>query len=90
MPPRPDPGWAFIEPASTAQPEDEDRRQLALTFAKVFSGGQGEAVLAHLRALTTERCLGPDCTDQALRALEGQRALVFHILSLVARGQRGA
>ena len=59
-------------------------------FARCFRGGDGARVLAHLRALTLDRALGPNATDAQLRHLEGQRALVSTILALVARGRSEA
>lgn len=87
MPSR-DPGWSWFEPPPPP-PGAEDRRALARAFARAFSGADGEAVLAHLSALTVERCLGPDASDAALRTLEGQRMLVAHMLSLAAQGRDG-
>lgn len=83
-----DPGWSWFDPAPPP-PGDEERRALARSFARAFSGGDGEAVLAHLSALTLERCLGPEASDAALRTLEGQRLLVAHILALAAHGRAG-
>jgi hypothetical protein len=85
--PQLDKGWSWLEPPQAKG--DEARRQLARAFARVFSGPDGEAVLAHLRSLTIERCLGPDASDSLLRCLEGQRQLVHHILALAARGREG-
>jgi len=56
-------------------------------YARAFSGAEGMRVLAHLRSITVERFLGPDATDAALRALEGQRALVKQIEGLIERGK---
>jgi hypothetical protein len=81
-----DPGWSWFDPAPPP-PGEDDRRALARSFARAFSGADGEAVLAHLSALTLERCLGPDSSDAALRTLEGQRLLVAHILALAAQGR---
>ena len=80
-----DPGWAWFEPAPAAT--DDQRQTLARAFARVFSAPDAPLVLAHLRALTVERSLGPDASDAALRYLEGQRMLVQHILSLIERGR---
>jgi hypothetical protein len=55
----------------------------------MFSGVDGEAALAYLTQLTTERCLGPDASDAALRVLEGQRQLVLHLQSLIRLGRDG-
>lgn len=60
---------------------------LARAFARTFSGPHGEAVLAHLRAITIERRLGPDAGDALLRFVEGQRALVATVEALIRRGR---
>jgi len=78
-------GWAWFDRGQAPAAD----RALSETFARCFKGGDGEAVLAHLRAVTLERALGPGATDAQLRHLEGQRQLVAHILSLVARGRDG-
>lgn len=84
----PDPGWSWLEPA--ARPAGDDQSlALARACARVFADTEGEWVLAHLKGLTLDRCLSPDASDAALRCLEGQRQLVLHILSLVARGREG-
>jgi hypothetical protein len=41
-----------------------------------FSGGAGPRALAYLESITTRRVLGPDCTNDHLRHLEGARWLV--------------
>lgn len=84
-----DSGWAWLEPLPANLAADDARQQLARAVARVFSGAEGEWVLAHLKALTLERCLGPDASDSMLRSLEGQRQLVHHILALAARGREG-
>lgn len=61
--------------------------EIERAFARAFSTDDGRAVLAHLQALTFQRCLGPDCADQQLRYLEGQRSLVATILRLIDRGR---
>ncbi len=79
------PGWAWLSAAPTVAGGDE----LAAAFARCFSDADGLRVLTHLRAVTTERCLGPDAPDTALRHLEGQRQLVQAIHALIARGRAG-
>ena len=81
----PDPGWSWFDPPPP--PEPGHRLTVARAFARAFSGADGELALSHLRALTLERCLGPDAGDAALRCLEGQRLLAAHILSLVEQGR---
>jgi len=78
-------GWAWFD-RGDAPPTD---RALALAAARCFRGGDGEAVLEHLRAVTLERALGPAASDAQLRHLEGQRQLVSHLVSLVERGRQG-
>ena len=63
--------------------------ELAAAFGRCFGGPDGARVLSHLRAVTTERSLGPDAPESALRHLEGQRQLVQAISALVARGRAG-
>jgi hypothetical protein len=83
-----DPGWNWFEPVAPA-PGDDRRLRLGRIFARMFSGVDGEAALAYLTQLTTERCLGPDASDAALRVLEGQRQLVLHLQSLIRLGRDG-
>lgn len=63
--------------------------ELASVFVRTFRGEDGTRALAHLKALTLERHLGPEASIAQLRHLEGQRHLVNHILSLVRRGREG-
>lgn len=60
---------------------------IAPCFTRVFSSHEGEEVLQHLKHLTLERTLSPDASDAALRFLEGQRALVAHIINLIKQGK---
>lgn len=83
-----DPGWNWFDPPPPPVGDDE-RLGLARIVARLFSGTDGETVLAHLTGLTVDRCLGPEASDAALRALEGQRQLVLHIVSLIQRGRDG-
>lgn len=62
---------------------------LARLFARLFRGEDGARALAHLKAITLERHLGPEVSIARLRHLEGQRHLVNHILSLARRGREG-
>ncbi|MCR6633156.1 MAG: hypothetical protein NVV74_25680 [Magnetospirillum sp.] len=83
-----DAGWTWFEP-EPAGPGDDRRLRLGRIFARLFSGADGETALAYLTQLTTERCLGPDASDAALRTLEGQRQLVLHLQSLIRLGRDG-
>ncbi len=60
---------------------------LSIAFARCFSTREGERVLAHLKAVTLDRALGPDSSDALLRHLEGQRQLVASILAQIERGR---
>ncbi len=81
-------GWRWFE--ETGNPVDsESQPGIEKCFARCFARADGRQVLDHLRAMTTERVLGPDASDAALRHLEGQRHLVAAIAGLVARGRAG-
>ena len=93
-------GWSWFESGPDAGESGDDAgpsrrdlpdagRELRLAYARCFAGPEGEKVLAHLRALTLERALGPDASDPMLRHLEGQRQLVTYILAQFERGRRG-
>lgn len=70
-----------------ARPSDPDR--LARDVARCFASATGLRVLDHLRQITFERRLAPDCGEAELRHLEGQRFLLAHLLALQARGAAG-
>jgi len=57
------------------------------SYVRAFGTADGARVLAHLRAITIERFLGPDASPAQLRTLEGQRAIVHQIESLIERGK---
>jgi len=78
-------GLAVLPPL----PGGDEAALLARQTARLFASPEGEALLAHLRKITLDRCLGPDSGEPALRHLEGQRHLVLHLLSLAARGRAG-
>ena len=58
--------------------------RLRKAFLRTFNGDDGAIVLAHLNRLTQERALGPECSDAALRHLEGQRFLVRYLHRMAA------
>ncbi len=60
----------------------------ATAFARLFQRPEAGVVLDWLKQRTIERVLLPDATDSELRFLEGQRALVHHILNLIRQGQQ--
>lgn len=84
-------GWAWIEhPGADGEESggipDDGEEAVVMAFARCFRSADGQRVLLHLRRMTLDRTVGPTTSDGVLRYLEGQRALVAHILSLVARG----
>jgi hypothetical protein len=83
-----DHGWdgLILRPST---PGGDEAAVLARQAARVFGSADGAAVLAHLRKMTLDRCLGPESGEPALRHLEGQRHLVLHLLALAARGRDG-
>ena len=64
---------------NTLQMED---REIHQAFAKCFASREGQIVLSYLQRITTERYLGPECSSEQLRHLEGQRHLVCYLKSL--------
>ncbi len=65
-------------------------RDIELAYAKTFSTDEGAIVISHLRRITIERVLGANATESELRSLEGARALVHQIESLILRGRQNA
>ncbi|WP_291297610.1 hypothetical protein [Elioraea sp.] len=59
-------------------PEHEE--QISEAMLATFSDGPGARVLAHLRAVTLNRVLGPGASDAELRQHEGRRELVAQIM----------
>lgn len=78
-------GWAWFEP--TAPGGEALDPELCRTFARCFSGGDGEAALRHLERLFLLRRLPAQASDAELRHLEGQRHVVAYIAALVMRGR---
>ena len=59
----------------------------AAAFARLFGRPEAPFVLDYLKRITQERTLPPTASDTELRFLEGQRALVACMLSLIKQGQ---
>lgn len=55
-------------------------------FAKTFLSADGKQVLRYLHQSVQARALPSDCSAEALRYQEGQRALLQTILRLTERG----
>jgi len=86
---RPELGWDWFDSITAVElnAESDDGADIAGVFARCFRGRDGERALAYLRALTTDRALGPGAKSEVLRHVEGQRQLTAHIKALVARGR---
>jgi len=79
-------GWAWFEPGDGEMPTGADGELLTIA-GRWLSGPDADRMLAHLRAITLERTLGPAAPARALRHLEGQRALVVYLDALRARAK---
>ena len=75
-------GWAWFE-SHAVQANDTDDNELIRSFARCFTGADGNLVLDHLRQTILDRRLGPKASDAELRYLEGQRSVVAHIFSML-------
>lgn len=60
---------------------------LARCAARLFASTDGQRLLDHLERVYLLRRVPPQVSDQELRHIEGQRCLVAHLQSLVARGR---
>lgn len=56
-------------------------------FTRCFATEDGRKVLAYLQSMTFDRALGPDASDNELRYMEGQRAMIASILRYIDRGR---
>lgn len=80
-------GWEWLEKIGFAPLDDNPEAELTRSFARCFAGEDGKKVLQHLRAITFDRCFGPETEEGILRYAEGQRALVAHIEMLCKRAR---
>ncbi len=64
-----------------------DQKEIAKSFARLFTSEDGKIVLSHLQAMTFQRSLTPSAAEAELRHAEGQRALVAQVLRLIDRGR---
>ena len=58
-------------------------------YARCFGTPSGIRVLEHLRSITVGRTLGQNATDNELRWIESQRAMLRQIETYITRGQGG-
>ena len=55
-------------------------------YARAFATFDGKQVLSHLRSITIERMCGPNVSNEELRWLAAQSALVHQIENLTKKG----
>lgn len=80
-------GWAWLEepvPSSSGRPADDE---VCRSAAACLGSHHGRILLRHLRHLFLDRRVPPTASDAELRHVEGQRAVVSHLLQLVERGR---
>ncbi len=65
-----------------------DKRAMEIAYARLFLSEDGQKVLAHLQAVTFLRAYGAEASDEQLRFVEGQRALVSQVLRMIEAGRR--
>jgi len=70
------------------EPSKTEMREVEKAFSRLFSSDDGQKVLAYLQVVTFQRALGPGSSDEQLRYMEGQRAMVGTILRLIDRGRK--
>lgn len=86
--PHEDPGHGRWSDIQAEQRDAKDKtRELQHSFVRAFGTNDGQDVLAYLRQVALDRELPPTCSGRELRHLEGQRALVRHILNMIERGR---
>lgn len=64
-----------------------EQRDVERAFARLFSSEDGQKVLAWLQTMTFNRAQGATTSEEQLRYMEGQRAMVATILRLIDRGR---
>lgn len=64
-----------------------DQKNIDQLFTRVFQSEEGQKILAYLHHITTNRAISVEATEEQLRHLSGQRALVQTIQKLADRGR---
>lgn len=64
-----------------------EQKEIERLITRTFSTEDGKKTLAYLQLVTFQRALGGNAPEEQLRYIEGQRALVAMILSLIERGR---
>ncbi len=73
--------------AYTTHVSKYEQRDVERIFARLFSSDDGRRALAWLQVMTFHRAAGIETSDNHLRYMEGQRALVASILRMIDRGK---
>jgi hypothetical protein len=67
---------------------DKDLATVASAIQRIATFPEGVVFLDWMRNRTTFRVVGPDASDGALRAAEGNRQLMLEIESMISSGGR--
>ncbi len=80
--------WRWIDGHPQQDPQSQQHGQeISRCFARVFSHHDAHCILQHLRKSTRERVFGPTVSEATLRYVEGQRALVAYMETMIERGR---
>lgn len=66
---------------------NSDQKNIDRLFTRIFQSEDGQKALAYLHYITTDRSISVQATEEQLRHLAGQRALVQTIQKLADRGR---
>lgn len=66
-----------------------EQKDIERAATRLFSSDDGQKILAWLQVMTFQRVHAPSASDEQLRYMEGQRAMVATLLRLVDRGRHG-
>lgn len=64
-----------------------EQKNIDRLFSRVFTSEDGQKILAYLHHITANRVIDPNISEERLRHIEGQRALVQTIQKLTTRGR---
>lgn len=64
-----------------------EQKEIERLFIRTFSSEDGQKALAYLQLVTFQRALAVTATNEQLRYMEGQRALISMILRFMDRGR---
>ncbi len=66
-----------------------EQKDMERLFVRLFSTDEGKKALAYLQYITFQRVLTSEVSNENLRYMEGQRALLASILRIIDRGRKG-